>query len=367
LSGARNIFIGAALLGTITVLGLASPASADTDPYVSAAPTIKPGTLAYVGNTLTAQGGTAGPSGVTQGYQWMRCAGAAESQCDDWANVIDGADDATYKLTDADRGKYIRVAKYAYRNFWFDLVFKLSPATAVVVNAPTPTPTPTPTRTPTPTPTPTKTPTPTPTPTKTPTPTPTPTKTPTPTPTPTKTPTKTPTPTPTKTPAQGVTATPTPEPEVIDETPVDDGFEVVEPVAQPQPTPIPTRGEVLAATESKRPKMIRPYPMVRVSGVLTAGGANISLLTVTAPKDARISVRCEGGGCPVRKVAQATKVVHIKQFERELRAGVKLTVSISKPGYITKVTTITIRKGKAPARSDRCRAPGVTRLTRCPR
>ena len=45
----------------------------------------------------------------------------------------------------------------------------------------------------------------------------------------------------------------------------------------------------------------------------------------------------------------------------------KLTVTISKPGYITKVTTITIRKGKAPLRSDLCQQPGATKLTRCPK
>jgi len=66
-------------------------------------------------------------------------------------------------------------------------------------------------------------------------------------------------------------------------------------------------------------------------------------------------------GRPVRSVAQATKLVHIEQFERELRAGVKLTVTISKPGYITKVTSLTIRKGKAPLRSDLCPTPGTAR------
>src|SRR5215218_6587040 len=105
--------------------------------------------------------------------------------------------------------------------------------------------------------------------------------------------------------------------------------------------------------------MIKPFPLVRISGVLTARGATITLLTVAAPKGARIAIRCSGAGCPVKHVAQATAIVHIKQFERELRAGVKLTVRISKPGYI--------RKGKSPLRSDLCQRPGAKKVSRCPK
>jgi hypothetical protein len=140
-----------------------------------------------------------------------------------------------------------------------------------------------------------------------------------------------------------------------------DTFEVAPP-AQPQPAP-----DTVLRAKQKKPKMIRPFPMVRISGVLTVGGANIATLTVKAPKDARITVKCSGKGCPVRRVARATKVFHIKQFERELGAGVKLTITISKPGYISKVTTITIRKGKAPLRTDLCQAPGNAKLSRCPK
>jgi hypothetical protein len=113
--------------------------------------------------------------------------------------------------------------------------------------------------------------------------------------------------------------------------------------------------------------MIRPFPMIRISGRLTRTGARINVLSVKAPKGVRITLTCRGRGCPLREVAQATRVWHIPQFERHLRAGTRLTITVSKTGYISKVTTITIRRGKAPARSDRCRLPGRTRLTRCPR
>jgi hypothetical protein len=168
-------------------------------------------------------------------------------------------------------------------------------------------------------------------------------------------------------PTASVSPTPAPEPEVEIEAPSEPGDEF-EVAAAPTPEPTSSAPDtVLGAKEKKKPKMIRPYPLVRISGVLTVGGAKIAKLTVRAPKGARIAVRCEGKGCPVRKLARATKLVHIKQFERELRAGTKLTVTISKPGYISKVTTISIRKGKAPLRSDLCQSPGTAKLSRCPK
>jgi hypothetical protein len=113
--------------------------------------------------------------------------------------------------------------------------------------------------------------------------------------------------------------------------------------------------------------MIRPYPTVRISGRVTKGGADVALLTVKAPKGVRITLTCEGKSCPVREVAQATAVFHIQQFERELRAGTKLTIAVTKPNHITKVTTIAIRKGKSPARTDRCLLPGESKPIACPK
>ena len=108
-------------------------------------------------------------------------------------------------------------------------------------------------------------------------------------------------------------------------------------------------------------------PTIRISGHLTSTGANVTRLSVTAPKGVRITLTCTGRGCPLRSVAQASAVFHIQQFERELRAGTKLRITVTKPGHISKVTTITIRKGKAPARVDRCQIPGESKLIRCPK
>jgi hypothetical protein len=46
---------------------------------------------------------------------------------------------------------------------------------------------------------------------------------------------------------------------------------------------------------------------------------------------------------------------------------VRLVITVSRTGYIAKVTEIKIRKAKAPLRSDLCRVPGAKERTRCPR
>jgi hypothetical protein len=113
--------------------------------------------------------------------------------------------------------------------------------------------------------------------------------------------------------------------------------------------------------------MLTPYPLVRISGRLTVTGARLTRLTVTAPRGARIAVVCHGPGCPTRRVAEIASVTHVRPFERDLRAGVRLTITVSKPGYISKVTTIVIRRGRAPARRDMCLAPGARKPSACPK
>ena len=296
--------------------------------YVNSAPTIS-GT-AQIGKTLTANGGDAGgPSGVVVDYVWLRCdqSSTVPERCT-WLTRNTGK---TYVVASDDNGKYLRVARVAF--LWWDLDnirWRASSPTAKVTPVPVATPTPTPVKTPTPTPTPVKTPTPTPTPVK--------------TPTPTATPVKTATPT------FDLGAQPTPE---------------VTPTAQPDPAA--PSGGVLGATETKKAKMFKPLPVVRIRGRLTTNGANIQVLSVKAPKGAKITVKCSGKGCPRRSVAKATKVTRISQFQRVLPAGIKLRISISRSGYISKVTTISIRKGKAPLRSDQCQMPGEKKLVRCPK
>jgi hypothetical protein len=136
------------------------------------------------------------------------------------------------------------------------------------------------------------------------------------------------------------------------------------PALVPPPAPTVSAGSVLAQTA---PRLLRPFPIVRIKGFLTARGARVMLLTVRAPLGARISLRCEGTGCPRRRWARAAVLVHVRPFEqRVLRAGVRLTIRVTRRGRIGKYTSILLRRGRPPLRVDRCLYPGSTQPRRCP-
>ena len=113
---------------------------------------------------------------------------------------------------------------------------------------------------------------------------------------------------------------------------------------------------------------MRPFPIVRIAGVVLPRGSLIRILSVRAPRGSSVRVRCRGKGCPAAAVARtsATRVVRFRRFERRLPAGVKLEVFVRKAGRIGKYTRFLIRAGKPPARVDRCLMPGKRRPVRCP-
>ena len=116
-----------------------------------------------------------------------------------------------------------------------------------------------------------------------------------------------------------------------------------------------------------RLSQLSPWPVVRMAGSLTDRGADLRLLSVKAPRGARIAVRCQGG-CPrasLRRVAPR-RAVRLKPYERKLRAGTVLEIRVSSAARIGKFTRIVIRKGKAPARRDACIWPGRRAARSCP-
>ena len=113
-------------------------------------------------------------------------------------------------------------------------------------------------------------------------------------------------------------------------------------------------------------RVMKPFPVVRISGRLTASGAEITRLTVCAPRGASIAARCGGTSCPVRSFAQAASLGRLRAFERHLRAGTRLNIVVRKPKRIGKWTTITIRRGAPPRRVDRCSYPGKNQPAACP-
>jgi len=112
-------------------------------------------------------------------------------------------------------------------------------------------------------------------------------------------------------------------------------------------------------SERAKPRPMSPTPVVRLAGALTGNGARLRILSVHAPKGARVRVACRGGGCPARSAFDAAgRVRRLHRFERAYHAGVKLVVRVTKTRRIGTYVLFTIRKGKAPRRDQRCLWPG---------
>jgi hypothetical protein len=152
--------------------------------------------------------------------------------------------------------------------------------------------------------------------------------------------------------ASSVVTAPPPPPPVVTTPPLPSPPAPVVPVVEP------------AATVA--PKIMRPAPTVRIRGWLTKRGARLTLLTVRAPKGAKISVSCTGIGCPRRAPAQSTKVTRLRSYEGMLRAGSRLVIRVTRAGFIGKHTVIRIRRGKQPLRRDSCLYPGNPKPSQCP-
>jgi hypothetical protein len=120
--------------------------------------------------------------------------------------------------------------------------------------------------------------------------------------------------------------------------------------------------------------LMQPFPVVRLTGAVTAFGVKLKVLRVSqVPAGAHITVHCRGRGCPIRTAGrlavagkQGVVPVEFRRFERSLNAGVTLEILVSKPGEIGKYTRFTIRRGKLPVRLDMCLDPTGVRPLVCP-
>jgi hypothetical protein len=106
--------------------------------------------------------------------------------------------------------------------------------------------------------------------------------------------------------------------------------------------------------------VLSPTPLVRIVGVPTANGAQVNLLTVTAPKGTHVGVRCKGANCPYehKRFTSKGKRVILRKLARTYREGTVIEVRITKSETIGKLTRLRIRAGDNPARLDRCLRPG---------
>jgi hypothetical protein len=128
-------------------------------------------------------------------------------------------------------------------------------------------------------------------------------------------------------------------------------------------------------------RLLSPFPIVRVSGIVKNRGTLLRVLTVSAPFGATVAVRCKGRGCPFKQKKQVVEskvraaarlapgvgLVRIKRFgKRLLKAGSEIRVFVTKPDAVGKYTRLKIRRGRGPARIDRCLPPANLTPFPCP-
>jgi len=127
------------------------------------------------------------------------------------------------------------------------------------------------------------------------------------------------------------------------------------------------RSVTVRPAPTRPPGFLRPWPNIRFNGTILSAGTRVKILSVRAPRGALVRVGCRGKGCPVKQRRKRIKKgsVRFRNFERFLRAGVRLEIYIRKPGVIGRYKQYTIRAGTGPRAVDRCLKPGKKRPVRC--
>jgi hypothetical protein len=138
------------------------------------------------------------------------------------------------------------------------------------------------------------------------------------------------------------------------------------PPAPPHPAPFSSPASPVPAPADPAPgvlRRLRPFPVVRVKGYIFSRGSRVVLWKVTAPRGAKVDVRCSGPRCPLRR--RTFRPGRLRPLERYLRAGVAVTIRVTRHGFIGKYTRLVIRGRKPPKRRDACLFPGRIRPRPC--
>jgi len=85
------------------------------------------------------------------------------------------------------------------------------------------------------------------------------------------------------------------------------------------------------------------------------------------PSGSTVAVRCAKCSKKARKVTKknAKGTVTIKQLKGKVKKGAKIIVTVTKPGTVGVVKTLSIRSAKAPVLVTTCLQPGATKATSC--
>jgi PKD repeat protein len=107
---------------------------------------------------------------------------------------------------------------------------------------------------------------------------------------------------------------------------------------------------------------------VDINGSLRGKITRVKLLRVRAPAGTTVAVSCKGKGCPKKKTIKQGKgaPLRFKKFERAFKPGIKLVITVTKPGFLGRHISYTMRRGAGPKRVDLCLAPGAKKPTACP-
>jgi hypothetical protein len=118
-----------------------------------------------------------------------------------------------------------------------------------------------------------------------------------------------------------------------------------------------------------RPRRISPFPKILLVGSLSANGALFREVTVKAPRGVTVRVRCRGRGCPYRRRSyrMRRRKLRLRSLEHNFAAGATIVFRVVKRERIGKYTRVRVRRGRVPARVDRCLNPGSSRPRRCRR
>ena len=120
-----------------------------------------------------------------------------------------------------------------------------------------------------------------------------------------------------------------------------------------KPTPIVVTLSFFARASSKSTKFTR----LQITGV---------------PSGATVKVVCKGKGCPKGLTGKGFTTTNARgtvslatYIKKAIPVTAKITVTVSKPGSITTVKTLQLRKRKSPVVQTRCLSDGATKPTSC--
>ena len=119
-----------------------------------------------------------------------------------------------------------------------------------------------------------------------------------------------------------------------------------------------------------RLKPIEPFPTVAIRGYVTRRGTLLTRLAARAPAGSTMRLKCRGDGCPFRAARFAFRrhFVAVKALRgRTMGNDSVIELRVVKGDTIGKYSRFRFRRGRRPARIDRCVSPDDPSPIRCPR